>query len=254
MKVQMNWEMKDDLIKHIFLGAMSDALDHALRRRIHAANWPARHAQRMLWKKGIDPERVHACLRQLITDGDPDFYALQVEAFVQAATLIAVSRLEGTVQPSCEAFIEAFRPLFKAALVEQGFIHIIPLRAEVTIEEVMTTRGFPEEVAKIEDTLRRAWSATIERHQKFRVLADDIGYRRLERVERHRLKRLAEEEATRKARAEEEQKRNSEAARQERDRRKAEARAKGEQARERAKQRAEEKRAQWLADHPRKHA
>lgn len=247
-------ELRDDAMRVAFLDAMSEGIDKALQRRIPSAKWPIHFAQRILWKRGADPERVRDCLTKLIHTRDRDFFAMQTEAHFQAATTSVLHQLMPTDYLSADAYIEAFLPLFKAELIKGGFL--LMLGSKLPLDELVEVESFKNELTRTEKILRRIWADTIEefvrRSHQITTTAEQIGYRRLERTERHRLKRLAEEEAARKAQAEEELKRNSEEARLERDRRKAEARAKGEQARERAKQRAEEKRAQWLADHPRK--
>ena len=191
--------------------------------------------KRALFKKGIEYKRLLRCFEAILGEKDREFAAFQTGARLHAAANIAMSRMRCGDFDSFDYYFEEFHTVYFQAVREE-FPERLVDRAAV---DAMS--------AGIREKLHCAWEKRLERIQRTRALTEESQYRRRERVERHRLKRLADGEAARQA-AEEAAKRKSEEARLERERRKAEAQTRAKQ----AKERAEAKRAEWLAAHPRK--
>jgi hypothetical protein len=196
--------------------------------------------KRPLLKKGIEYKRLLRCFQATLGEENREFAVFQTEVRLRVAANIAMSRMRCGDFDSFEGYFEEFQTVYFQALREEFPERLVKGPAVDAIS------------AGIKEELHCGWEKRLELIQRTRAVAEESQCRRLERVERHRLKRLAEEETARQAPAEEASKRKSEEARLKRKRRKAEAQAWAEQAKERARERAEAKREEWLAAHPRK--
>jgi hypothetical protein len=237
----------DEEVKEELLLTMQENLFQA--RTVNL--WSAfRFARKKLLAKGVPTRQIKAAGAQIFSlNGESDGVRILTVTQRYNALRRALESLKGlNVMESFESFFAAFTAAYRERL------------GTYFSKELFDPGGpFERELADFKPKIADLWQKSLERmrltpdkSQLTQAVSEELQYRRLERTERHRLRRQAEEEALHKARAEEETKRRSEEARRERDRRKAEARQKAEEARARAQARAEAKRAEWLAAHPRK--
>jgi len=233
-------QWNDGRVKYEILSAMEEVPGEWLNRREEADKSLIQFAVRILRKKGAERDQVLRCLGEMIDSDDTEFFILKLNAQITRATNLAARRIVTEDFDSFDLYFEAFRQ-FMVKELKKDYRN-----------PFFETDFFREKVAELRAEALQMWIKSREQRQRARSKAEEIQYEKVERVERHRLKRLAEEETHAKAAAEEALKRRSEAARLEREQRKAENRMRAEQASERARERAEAKRAEWLAAHPRR--
>ena len=246
VKVDPEKKWTGEEIREVLFEGMAEGVAEGSYGKSASEDWfkVLHYAELFAVRKGVKPDLIRPAMSEIIFGNDPRFTELQVAARRRTAIHIATNAVAPVSYNSFETFFEAFRVKYIDGLKEG-----LDSGDSSLLEEAY----FNEDLVVIKEGLKQVWDSVQERTLQARAVAEEIQYRHLERIERRRLKRLADEEEARKLAAEEETKRRSEEALREREARKAEARRKAEEAKERARARAEAKRAAWLAEHPRKH-